>query len=120
VGSTTLFLLFRGSPSIRSIACLFTEVTDVVLVENHAGSFGCFRAASGLVDLGELGIGAGRDMDMVVNSAESHKRATHRGRYSYTQLTSAEIIPPSVLHCTVSTILENMTERLYIIIGETS
>jgi hypothetical protein len=95
-------------------------VTDVVLVENHAGSFGCFRAASGLVDLGELGIGAGRDMDMVVNSAESHKRATHRGRYSYTQLTSAEIIPPSVLHCTVSTILENMTERLYIIIGETS
>ena len=72
VGSTTLFLLLRGSPSSRSIACLFTEVTDVVLfVESHAGSFGCFRAASGLVDLGELGIDAGTDMDMVV-SLQSH------------------------------------------------
>ncbi len=60
VGSTTLFLLLRGSPSSRSIACLF-----------HAGSFGCFRAASGLVDLGELGIDAGTDMDMVVN-LQSH------------------------------------------------
>ena len=72
MGSTTLFLLLRGSPSSRSIACLFTEVTDVVLfVESHAGSFGCFRAASGLVDLGELGIDAGTDMDMVV-SLQSH------------------------------------------------
>jgi len=36
VGSTTFFLLLRGSPSIRSIACLLTEVTGVVLLENHA------------------------------------------------------------------------------------
>jgi hypothetical protein len=101
VGSTTLFLLFRGSPSIRSIACLFTEVTEVVLVENHAGSFACFRAASGLVDLGELGIDVGKDMDVVVNFAESHNRATQRGRYSYTQLTPAEItyrIYPVAVH----------------------
>ena len=67
VGSTTFFLLVRGSPSIRSIACLLTDVTGVVLLENHAWSFGCFRATSGLVDLGELGIDVGTDMDMVVN-----------------------------------------------------
>lgn len=65
VGSTTFFLLVRGSPSIRSIACLLTEVIGVVLLDNHAWSFGCFRATSGLVDLGELGIDVGTDMDMV-------------------------------------------------------
>ena len=68
MGSTTFFLLLRGgSPSIRSTACLLTEVTGVVLLENHAWSFGCFRATSGLVDLGGLGIDVGTDMDMVVN-----------------------------------------------------
>jgi len=94
-------------------------VTDVVLVENHAGSFGCFRAASGLVDLGELGIGAGRDMDMVVNSAESHKRATQRGRYSYTQPINPcrdNTAVCTALYC--EHYLENTMERLYIIIGD--
>jgi len=77
VGST-LFLLLRGSPSTRSnAACLFTEVTDVEPV-NHAGSLGCFRTASGLVDLGGLGIEVGTDigmdMDMVVNFASRRGR----------------------------------------------
>lgn len=62
VGST-LFLLLRGSPSTRSTACLFAEVTDEEFVENHAESFGRFRAG-GLVDLGGLGIDVGTDMDM--------------------------------------------------------
>lgn len=92
VGSTgtTFFLLVRGSPSIRSIACLLTEVTGVVLLDNHAWSFGCFRATSGLVDLGELGIDVGTGMDMVGQLVESHNRATHRGRYSKIQLSPAE------------------------------
>ena len=66
----TLFLLLRGSPSTRSTACLFPEVTDVVFVEIHAGSFCCFRAAIGLADLGGLGTGnevVGADMDMTVH-----------------------------------------------------
>lgn len=54
VGST-LFLLLRGSPSILSTACLFAEVPDEGLIEDHTGSFCCFRAASGLADLGGLG-----------------------------------------------------------------
>jgi LSD1 subclass zinc finger protein len=66
----TLLLLLRGSPSTRSTACLFPEVTDVVFVENHAGSLCCFRAAIGLADLGELGTGTevvGADVDMTVH-----------------------------------------------------
>jgi hypothetical protein len=67
--ASTRFLLLRGSPSPRSTACLLTEVTDGVPVGNHMGSFGRFRAASGLVGLGGLGIDAGTDVDMdiVVN-----------------------------------------------------
>ena len=64
----TLFLLLRGSPSTRSTACLFAEVTDVVFVENHEASFCCLRAASGLADLGGLGTEvAGTDVDMTVH-----------------------------------------------------
>jgi len=76
---STLFLLLRGSPSTRSTAaCLFTEVTDVEPVENHTGSLGCFRTASGLVDLGglviEVGTDIGMDNDMVVNLASRRGR----------------------------------------------
>lgn len=64
----TLFLLLRGSPSTRSTACLFAEVTDVVFVENHAGSVCCFRAESDLADLGGLGTEVvGTDVDMTVH-----------------------------------------------------
>lgn len=64
----TLFLLLRGSPSTRSTACLFAEVTDVVFVENHEASFCCLRAASGLADPGGLGTEvAGTDVDMAVH-----------------------------------------------------
>jgi hypothetical protein len=66
VGST-LFLLLRGSPSILSTACLFADVPDVGLIEDHASSFCCFRAASGLADLGGLGTDVvGRDIKMTV------------------------------------------------------
>jgi len=66
VGST-LFLLLRGSPT-RSTACLFAEVTDVGFVENHTESGCCFRAASGLADLGGLGTEVvGPDVDMTVH-----------------------------------------------------
>lgn len=55
VVDSTLFLLLRGSPSILSTACLFAEVADVGLTEDHTASGCCFRAAIGLADLGGLG-----------------------------------------------------------------
>lgn len=65
---STLFLLLRGSPSTRSTACLLAEVTDEGLVEDHTGSFCCFRAAIGLAGLGGLGTEVvGTDMEMAVH-----------------------------------------------------
>ena len=76
---STLFLLLRVSLSNLSAACLLTDVTDVALFENHAGSLGRLRAGRGLVGRGGLGTEVGTGMDMMVIKQDL-TRAKQRGR----------------------------------------